>query len=62
MSQYASDKKLVSFEFYIGDQAEFVASDIEYILVIDFIDAGKNPPELGEVLKRIGFDDSVPAL
>lgn len=62
MSQYASDKKFVSFKVYVGDQAEFVTSDVEYILVIDFIDAGKNPPELSDVFKRVGFDDSVPAL
>jgi hypothetical protein len=62
MSQYASDEKLVSFKVYVGDQAEFVTSDVEYILVIDFIDTGKNPPELGEVFKRVSFDDSVPAL
>ncbi len=61
MSQYVSDKKLVSFKVYISDQAEFVTSDVEYILVIDFIDAGKGSPELGEVFKRVGFDDSVPA-
>jgi hypothetical protein len=61
VGQYASDKNLVPFEIDIGDQAEFVAADVENASFFHFVNAWKNSSQLSEILEGVAFDDSVPA-
>jgi hypothetical protein len=57
-----SDKNFALSKFDFRDDAQFVSTHIENVLIADLIDAGKRRLQLGEVLERTRLRDSIPSV
>lgn len=56
------DKHLLRPVWDDGDQAQFVATDIEHMLRPNLVCGREQPFQFGEVLRAAGLDQSIPSL